>query len=186
MSVCFFVFHFAGNVARFMKIVLSRGRAAMKRSAAEMEKEEEEEEEGKSDAVTFTQPEIDANLARHAAYLARHLELKQAGVAALQNAMEELESMLEGLQHLQRATQQLQAFLPTCGTAQEGYTLGLKEQTDKLNDMSLEAKRTMCSLVRVRTICQHGDEYRDGGEPWMLGRREVLEWAPWTEAWRDA
>ena len=148
-------------------------RAAMKRNAAAME-----DEESKNDEVTFKRSAIDSNLCRHE-------ELQIAAQNALKNAFEELESMAEGLEHLQKATQQLQAFLPTCGAAQEGYTHGLKEQTDKIVEMTLEAKRTMCTLMRVRSIVAHGDDYRNGGDGWMLGRREVLEWAPWNEAWRD-
>ena len=125
-----------------------------------------EDEEGKSDEVTFKRSAIDANLCRHE-------ELQIAAKNALENAFEELESMAEGLEHLQKATQQLQAFLPTCGAAQEGYTHGLKEQTDKIVEMTLEARRTMCTLMRLKCILAHGDDYRNGGDGWMLASTAV-------------
>jgi len=137
-------------------------RAAMKRNAAAME-----DEESKNDEVTFKRSAIDSNLCRHE-------ELQIAAQNALQNAFEELESMVEGLEHLEKATKQLQAFLPTCGAAQEGYTHGFREQTDKIVVMTVEARRTMCILMRLKYILAHGDDYRNGGDGWMLASTAVV------------
>ena len=134
----------------------------MKRSAAARE----DEEGKKNEEVTFKRSAIDSKLCRHE-------ELQIAAQNALQNAFEELENMTEGLEHLEKATQQLQAFLPTCGAAQEGYTHGFREQTDKIVMMTLEARRTMCILMRLKCILAHGDDYRNGGDGWMLASTAV-------------
>ena len=134
----------------------------MKRNAVAME-----DEESKNDEVTFKRSAIDSNLCRHK-------ELQIAAQNALKNAFEELESMVEGLEHLGKATQQLQAFLPTCGAAQEGYTHGFREQTDKIVVMTGEARRTMCMLMRLKYILAHGDDYRNGGDGWMLASTAVV------------